>query len=79
MGTETLAIGGGRMFRYAVGTLLLLAGTTLLVAHGLEWLNLEPKLSRALQGGAICAAEIISHFGARPNVDMKALMAAKLG
>ena len=55
MGTETLAIGGGRMFRYAVGTLLLLAGTTLLVAHGLEWLNLEPKLSRALQGGAICA------------------------
>jgi ZIP family zinc transporter len=43
------------MFRYAVGSLLLLAGMTLLVAHGLEWLNLEPRLSRALQGGAICA------------------------
>jgi ZIP family zinc transporter len=55
MGTETLAIGSGRMFRYAFGSLLLLAGTSLLVAHGLAWLDLEPRLSRALQGGAICA------------------------
>ncbi|UWF50243.1 ZIP family metal transporter [Pseudomonas sp. N3-W] len=55
MGTETLGIGGGRMFRYAFGSLLLLAGMTLLAAHGLAWLDLEPKLSRALQGGAICA------------------------
>ncbi len=28
---------------------------TLLVVHGLAWLDLEPKLLRALQGGAICA------------------------
>ena len=55
MGTETLTISSGRMFRYALGSLLLLAGTALLVAHGLAWLNLEPKLMRALQGGAICA------------------------
>lgn len=55
MGTETLAIGSGRMFRYAFGSLLVLAGMSLLVAHGLEWLDLEPRLSRALQGGAICA------------------------
>ena len=55
MGTETLAISSGRMFRYAFGTLLLLAGTALLVAHGLAWLNLEPRILRALQGGAICA------------------------
>ncbi|WP_053154582.1 ZIP family metal transporter [Pseudomonas sp. P1.8] len=55
MGTETLAIGSGRLFRYAFGSLLLLAGMSLLVAHGLEWLDLAPKLSRALQGGAICA------------------------
>lgn len=55
MGTETLTISSGRMFRYALGSLLLLAGTTLLVAHGLAWLALEPKLMRALQGGAICA------------------------
>ena len=29
--------------------------------------------------GSICAAEIISHYGARPEVDLKALMAEKLG
>jgi ZIP family zinc transporter len=28
---------------------------TLLVSHGLAWLDLEPRLSRALQGGAMCA------------------------
>ncbi|MBR0553620.1 adenosine kinase [Stakelama marina] len=33
----------------------------------------------SLRMGAICAAEIISHYGARPEVDMKALMAKKLG
>ncbi len=55
MGTETLATGSGRMFRYALGSLLLLAGMSLLVAQGLTWLGLEPKLLRALQGGAICA------------------------
>lgn len=43
------------MFRYALGSLLLLAGMTLLAAQGLSWLDLEPKLQRALQGGAICA------------------------
>lgn len=55
MGTETLAISSGRMFRYAFGSLLLLAGTALLVAHGLAWLDLEPRILRALQGGSICA------------------------
>ncbi|WP_092225350.1 MULTISPECIES: ZIP family metal transporter [unclassified Pseudomonas] len=55
MDTETLAIGSGRMFRYALGSLLLLAGMTLLVAQGLAWLDLEPKLLRALQGGGLCA------------------------
>ncbi|HEX4847230.1 MAG TPA: adenosine kinase [Novosphingobium sp.] len=29
--------------------------------------------------GAVCAAEIISHFGARPEADLKALAAARLG
>ncbi|MCB2251391.1 ZIP family metal transporter [Pseudomonas chlororaphis] len=55
MGTETLTISSGRLFRYAFGSLLLLAGTALLVAQGLSWLNLEPRLLRALQGGAVCA------------------------
>lgn len=38
----------------------------------------EPLVSR-LRRGAIAAAEIISHYGARPEADLKALMAKKLG
>ena len=37
----------------------------------------EP-LERCLRRGAICAAEIISHYGARPEADLQALMAEKL-
>lgn len=36
-------------------------------------------LETCLQRGAIAACEIISHYGARTEVDLKALMAAKLG
>jgi sugar/nucleoside kinase (ribokinase family) len=36
-------------------------------------------LGDCLQMGAICAAEVISHYGARPEADLKALVAAKLG
>jgi len=36
-------------------------------------------LERSLKLGAICAAEIISHVGARPMCDMQALVAQKLG
>ncbi|KUO55456.1 MAG: carbohydrate kinase [Sphingomonadales bacterium BRH_c3] len=38
----------------------------------------EP-LERCLRRGAIAACEIISHYGARTEVDLKALMDAKLG
>lgn len=37
------------------------------------------SLADCLRAGAICAAEIISHYGARPEADLKALLAAKLG
>lgn len=37
------------------------------------------ELETCLRMGAICAAEIISHYGARPEADLKALMAEKLG
>ena len=37
------------------------------------------SLETCLRMGSICAAEIISHYGARPEVDLKALMADKLG
>ncbi len=40
---------------------------------------LGESLERCLRRGALCAAEIISHYGARPEADLKALMADKLG
>ncbi|QGN55194.1 adenosine kinase [Novosphingobium sp. Gsoil 351] len=36
-------------------------------------------LADCLKRGAICAAEIISHYGARPEGDLKALVAARTG
>ncbi len=38
----------------------------------------EP-LERCLRRGAIAAAEVISHYGARPEADLQQLMAEKLG
>jgi sugar/nucleoside kinase (ribokinase family) len=37
------------------------------------------SMTDSLRMGAICAAEIISHYGPRPEHDLKALVAAKLG
>ena len=37
------------------------------------------SVEQSLKMGAICAAEIISHYGARAQVDLKALVEAKLG
>ncbi len=36
-------------------------------------------LAECLKLGAVCAAEVISHYGARPDADLKELTAAKLG
>ena len=38
----------------------------------------EP-LERCLKRGAVAAAEVISHYGPRPEADMQALMAQKIG
>jgi sugar/nucleoside kinase (ribokinase family) len=37
------------------------------------------SIKDSLTMGAICAAEIISHFGPRPEADLKALVSARLG
>jgi sugar/nucleoside kinase (ribokinase family) len=37
------------------------------------------SVSDCLTMGAVCAAEIISHYGPRPEADLKALAAARLG
>jgi ZIP family zinc transporter len=55
MRTEIVTISSGRLFRLAMGSVLLLAGLALLVAQGLAWLSLDPRLMRALEGGAVCA------------------------
>ncbi|NER63747.1 ZIP family metal transporter [Pseudomonas sp. MAFF212427] len=55
MRSDVMAIGSVRLFRLALGTLLLLMGTALLVVQGFAWLDLEPRMLRALEGGALCA------------------------
>jgi ZIP family zinc transporter len=55
MRSEILTISSGRLLRLALGSILVLAGTGLLIAQGLSWLSLEPRMLRALEGGAICA------------------------
>ncbi len=37
------------------------------------------SLADSLTMGAVCAAEVISHYGARPEADLAALVAARLG
>jgi len=37
------------------------------------------SLAECLRLGAICAAEVISHYGARPEADLQTLVAGKLG
>jgi ZIP family zinc transporter len=55
MRSDSLSVNSGRMFRLALGTLLLLAGVALLVTKALAWFDLDPRMLRALEGGAICA------------------------
>lgn len=55
MRSEFLTIGSVRLLRLALGSFLLLAGTGLLIAQGFSWLSLEPRMLRALEGGAMCA------------------------
>lgn len=55
MRSDILAISSGRLLRLAMGSILLLVGAGLLLAQGLSWLALEPRMLRALEGGALCA------------------------
>lgn len=53
MRSELLTISSGRLLRLALGLMLVLAGMGLLIAQGFSWLSLEPRMLRALEGGAI--------------------------
>lgn len=55
MPSDFLTLSSGRLFRLAIGSILLLVGTGLLINQGLTWLSLEPRMLRALEGGALCA------------------------
>lgn len=52
---DALAIGSVRLFRLALGSLVLLIGTALLVVQGFAWLDLEPRMLRVLEWAALCA------------------------
>jgi sugar/nucleoside kinase (ribokinase family) len=51
----------------------------LFAAGVLAGLSEGRSLEHCLTMGAVCAAEVISHYGARPEADLKALVAARLG
>ena len=51
----------------------------LFAAGFLAGLTQGRDLEQSLRMGAIAAAEVISHYGARPEADLKALVAEKLG
>jgi sugar/nucleoside kinase (ribokinase family) len=74
-GHETFEVGAEKV-AHVVDT----TGAGDLYASGFLWgytRGLAP--ARCAKAGAVAAAEVISHFGARPETDLKALMSAKLG
>lgn len=55
MRSQVMSVSSVRLCRQALGSLLVLLGTALLLARGIAWLDLDPRLLRALEGGALCA------------------------
>jgi len=78
-----IAISSGERAEVAAEPIAKVVDTTgagdLFAAGFLRGQSLGWNLEKSLRLGAICAAEIISHVGARPMVDMQALLAEKLG
>ena len=76
-----VVLGGGHRYEVAgerVAKVVDTTGAGDLFAAGFLFGHVRGKpLDECLTLGAICAAEIISHYGARPEADLKALVAAQ--
>ena len=77
-----IAVSGGQIVSVAAEPVTRVVDTTgagdLFAAGFLHGQAQDLSVAESLRLGAICAAEIISHYGARAQVDLKALMAEKL-
>ncbi|MEE9432650.1 MAG: adenosine kinase [Sphingorhabdus sp.] len=75
-----IALQGGERFEVSAQPVERLVDTTgagdLFAAGVLAGLTQTRAIEECLTMGSICAAEIISHYGARPEADIKALVAA---
>ena len=78
-----VALSGGERAEVAAEPVARVVDTTGagdLFASGFLFGHVRGKsLEECLRLGAICAGEIISHYGARPEADLKALIAERLG
>ncbi len=78
-----IAIQDGQRFTVAAEPVERLVDTTgagdLFAAGVLAGIAQGRAIDACLTMGAVCAAEVISHYGARPEADIKALVAARLG
>jgi len=78
-----IAVAGGERAEVPAEPVAQVVDTTgagdLFAAGFLAGLSQGRGLEQSLRIGAIAAAEVISHYGARPEADLKALVAARLG
>jgi sugar/nucleoside kinase (ribokinase family) len=78
-----IAVHNGNQFSVAAEPVERLVDTTgagdLFAAGFLSGLAEGRDIGDCLTMGAVCAAEVISHYGARPEADIRALVAARLG